>query len=176
MVDRFTQVVSIYGPKLITDFSFPVVGSCGFWGNFGRETGGFTAYQEDGSGSNSGGRSWAQWTGPRRVAFLAFCKAHGLDPKSDAAGYGFLCHELRGPYAGVVAAVKRASTLESAVRTVERLYEGAGVKAMAERVTWGRKALAILHPGHPALITPPAKPPVPRMRRKPIADKHRGHH
>lgn len=170
MADRFTQVVSVYGPKLIAEFSLPVVASCGFWGNFGRETGGFTAYQEGGSGPNSGGRSWGQWTGPRRIAFLAFCKAHGLDPKSDEAGFGFLCHELRGPYARVVVAVKRATTLESAVTIVERLYEGAGVKAMGERVAWGRKALAILHPGHPAAVAAP-KP----ARRKPISDKHRGH-
>jgi len=171
MVDRFVQVVSTYGPRFMAEFGLPVIGSCGFWGNFGRETGGFTAYQEGGSGPNSGGRSWAQWTGARRVAFLSFCKAHGLDPKSDPAGYGFLCHECHGAYAHVIAALKHCSTLEAAITTVERLYEGARVKAMGERIAWGRKAVAILHPGHPASVAPP-----PRARRKPIADKHRGRH
>lgn len=159
MSDRFAQVVTAYGPKLQAEFGLTVIQGCGFWGNFGRETGGFTHYQEIGSGANTGGRSWAQWTASRRVAFLAFCKTHSLDPKSDEAGYGFLCHELHGAYASVIPALKKCTTIKSAVSTVERLYEGAGVKAMADREAWAQKALAILHPA------PPSKP-------KPIADKH----
>lgn len=164
MSDRYTQVVLTYGPRLENDFGFTIIQGCGFWGNFARETGEFQHYQEIGSGPNTGGRSWAQWTGPRRIAFLNHCKAHGLDPKSDEAGYSFLCFELRGAYKSVVAAVKRCTTIESATTTVERLYEGAGVKAMSQRVALARKAYAIRTGGHPP--TPaPAKP-------KPVADKH----
>lgn len=164
MSDRFTQVVETYGPRLEADFGLTVIQACGFWGNFARETGEFRHYQEIGSRANTGGRGWAQWTGPRRVAFLAYCSRNGIDPKTDDASYAYVFVELSGAYKSVVAAVKRCTTIESATTTVERLYEGAGVKAMSQRVALARKAYAIRTGGHTPAPAP-AKP-------KPISDKH----
>ena len=168
MTDRFTQVVSTYGPRLEADFGFTAIQGCGFWGNFARETGEFRHYQEIGSRANTGGRGWAQWTGPRRVAFLAYCTRNGIDPKSDDASYAYVFVELSGAYKNVVAAVKRCTTIESATTTVERLYEGAGVKAMGQRVALAHKAYAIRKADSaPAAAAPsptPAKP-------KPLSDK-----
>ena len=165
MTDRFTQVVNTYGPKLEADFGLTPLQAAGFWGNFARETGEFLHYQEIGSSANTGGRGWAQWTAARRVAFLSYCSRNHLDPKSDDASYAYVFVELSGAYKNVVAAVKRCTTIESATTTVERLYEGAGVKAMSQRVALARKALAIRQAGHTASAAPPAKP-------KPVADKH----
>lgn len=173
MTDRFTQVVSTYGPKFMAEFGLGADQVAGILGNLAHETGQFRFYQEVGSGPNSGGRGWPMFTGPRRVAFLGYCKAHHLDPKSDEASYAYMCVELHGAYRSTILALKRCTSLTSAVTTFERLYEGAGVKAMGSRLGYARQALAILHPGHPAAVAPA---PRPAARRKPIADKHRGHH
>lgn len=179
MTDKFSQVVSDYGHKLMSEFGLSDVQSCGCWGNFGHESSGFRAFQQVGSGANGGGRGWAQWTGPRRVSFIAWCKAHGLDPRSDAANYGYFCFELHGHYANVVTALRRCTTLASAVSTFERLYEAAGIKAMGSREAWGRRALAILSPGHPAAAEPARKARKPRaagLGKKARARRAASHH
>jgi hypothetical protein len=155
MADRFSQVVSAYGPRLEKEFGFTVVQASGFWGNFARETGEFKHYQEIGSTANTGGRGWAQWTGPRRVAFLGYCAAHKIDPKADESSFSYVLVELHGAYKSVVTAVKKCKTIENATTTVEKLYEGAGVKAMSQRVALAHKAYTI-RTGAPA--TPAPKP------------------
>lgn len=175
MSDMFTQVVSTFGRKFASEFGLTDVQSCGPWGSFGHETGGFKFFQEVGSRSNTGGRGWGQWTGPRRIAFLAWCKSHGLDPQSNAANYGYLCFELHGSYAHVIVALKRCQTLEAAVSTFERLYEGARIKAIASRAAWGRKALAILSPGHPATAAPPVKTRAPMAKKASPRARHHWH-
>jgi hypothetical protein len=154
MSDRFTQVVSTYGPKFMAEFGLDATQAAGILGNLAHETGKFRFYQEVGSGPNSGGRGWPQFTGPRRVAFLNHRKAHHLDPKSDEASYAYMCVELHGAYRSTILALKRCTSLTSAVTTFERLYEGAGVKAMGSRLGYARQALTILHPGHPASVAP----------------------
>jgi hypothetical protein len=125
------------------EFGFTTIQASGFWGNFARETGEFQHYQEIGSRANTGGRGWAQWTRERRVAFLGYCAAHKIDPKADASSYAYVLVELHGAYKSVVTAVKKCKTIESAVGVVEKLYEGAGVKAMKDREALGHKAYEI---------------------------------
>ena len=170
MTAKFVQVVSTYGPMLEKEFGFTTIQASGVWGNFARETGEFLHYQEIGSRANTGGRGWAQWTGPRRVAFLGYCAAHKLDPKADASSYAYVLVELHGAYKSVVTAVKKCKTIESATTTVEKLYEGAGVKAMGQRVVLAHKAYAIRTGSS---IAPAAKVAVPKAApKKAVAKAH----
>jgi hypothetical protein len=106
-------------------------------GNFGRETGGFAALlQGDGDG-----HGWAQWSGARRDKFLSFCLAQKRDWRSDDANLGFLLTELSGPYAGVITGLRAQKDVEDATAWFMRRYEAPGVPALAERISWARKAL-----------------------------------
>lgn len=173
MSDRFTQVVTTFVPRLCHDVGFTVEQACGVIGaNGGWESGLFTRYQEMGSGKNSGGRGWMQWTGPRRIAFLSYCKVHGYNPTTDEASYNYLLMELHGVYASVAAAVKRCRTMAEAAEVFERRYEAAGKPCMSRRIALGRRAVAIMHPGHSEAAAPVA----PRVVRKPLADKRRVGH
>lgn len=144
--DLFAAKVMVWGPRLAKDLGLTDIQACGPFGNFGRETGGFRLLQEVAptvKGSR-GGWGWAQWTGPRRRAFEAWAKANKFGLATDEANYGFLLHELKTNYAAALSALKRTKTIEEAVRVFEVHYEGAGVKAMAERVRWAKAALVAI--------------------------------
>lgn len=162
MSDRFTQVIGSYGPRIEREFGLTPEQAAGLLGNIAWESGQFRFYQEVGSGPNSGGRGWAQWSGARRVSFLAYCKVHGFAPTSDEASYNYLCMELHGTYRSVIAALKRCGSVDSATTTFERRYEAAGKPALSGRIGLARKALSILHPGHPAAAEPARKARKPR--------------
>ena len=171
MTALFVSKVSVFGPRLMHDVGLSDLDAAAVFGNVGHECSGFTAYHEGGQPSRRGGVSWCQWTSDRRRLFEAWCHKHGLALTSDAAGYGFLVHELTGSEIAAVSAMKHRGTLEEKVAAFEAEFERARIKAISRRVSWARIALSALHPGHPASVAPP-----PRARRKPIADKHRGHH
>jgi len=158
--------------NLQRDFGITREQAAGIVGNLGHESGGFRHFQELGSGPNTGGRGWAQWTGPRRVAFLRWSRAHGLDPRSNEANYGFLRHELQTTEARSLAAVRRAGTAREATYAFERTFERAGVKAYSSRLRYTARALAAgpvrapvnlraqetVAPGSPRLKTPEPEP------------------
>ncbi len=122
-------------------------------GNFGRETTGLTKLREMmGRGKSyrempagKGGYGWAQWTGIRARSFLSLAKGMGLDWHSDEANFANLSNDLSGPYHKTVEALRRTHTLGGAVRSFERTFERAGVKAMRSRLEWAKKALKALH-------------------------------
>lgn len=81
---------------LMRDYGLNKEYAAGIVGNLDYESGGFQHMQEIEplvKGSR-GGWGYAQWTGPRRVAFEKFAEENGLDPASYEANYGFLKHEL----------------------------------------------------------------------------------
>ena len=125
---------------LIHDFGLDEVQAAGILGNLGHECGGFTIMQELHPVSGRGGYGWAQWTGPRRVAFEAWCGQHSLSPNSDAANYGYLKYELQGEYRSTIIALKQTNTIEAAVSVFEQDYERAGVVALTSRCSWAQKA------------------------------------
>jgi hypothetical protein len=172
MTDTFTQLVSTYGPRLMSEFGLTAEQAAGAWGNIGHESGGGIHLKELGKRSG-GGRGLCQWTGSRRRSFEAWCHTHGVSPADLAGNYGYLIFELHGTYRGTIAALKQCRTLDSAVISFEKTFEAAGIKNYGSRCAWARRALAILHPGHPAAVEPAPRPSV---RRRPVADKHRGHH
>jgi hypothetical protein len=135
---------------LMADFGLTDVQAAGIVGNLGHECAGFTLMQEQRPASGAGGYGWAQWTGPRRVAFMAWCAAHKLTPESDAGNYGFLRHELQTTEARAITAVKQAATLYSAMLAFETAFERAGVKRYDSRLKYAERALAAYRAAVPA--------------------------
>lgn len=112
-------------------------------GNLGHESGGLATLQETSPTvkGSKGGYGWAQWTGPRRRAFEAWCKANKLNPASDDANLGFHLVELHGAYGSTIAKVHAAKGLEAKVKAFELSYEGAGIKHYDRRNQWAHIAL-----------------------------------
>lgn len=170
MNESWAAICAYIGPRLMHDFGLNSAQAAGILGNIGRESGGGRQLRERGGGS---GRGLCQWTGPRARSFEAWCAHHGVSSASLDGNYGYLKFELSGAYAPCVAKLKRCGTLESAVSSFCTSFEKPSIPAMSDRVHWGRSALAAFSPSHPAVVAPA---PRPTARRKPIADKHRGHH
>jgi hypothetical protein len=63
-------------------------------GVMGYESGNFTTMQEGNQPAGRGGWGYAQWTGPRRKAFMAWAQANGKDPRSQEANEGFFKYEV----------------------------------------------------------------------------------
>lgn len=138
-----------FGPKapvimqrLMDEHGLTKEQAAGVLGNLGHESGGFAYFQEIDPVRGKGGLGWAQWTGPRRVAFLKWAEANNLDPRSDEANYGFLSHELKGEFAPALAEVKKARSADEAMLAFERTYEKSGVKAYGSRRRYSQAALA----------------------------------
>lgn len=114
-------------------------------GNLGHESGGFTSMQEirPTVAGSRGGYGWAQWTGPRRRAFEAWCKQEGLSPADDEANYRYLVVELRGPEKKAIGKLAAAKSLADKVKAFELAFEraGANTKHYASRNRWAAIAL-----------------------------------
>jgi len=134
--------------QLAADFNITLEQAAGIVGNVGFESGHFTKLHEIGQPEGRGGYGWGQWTSSRRVSFLAWCDKHGLDWKSDAANYGYLCEELDGPYNATLDALDDCDTVEKAVMSVGQTYERPGgttpdhLPGYSERVRCARIAMA----------------------------------
>jgi hypothetical protein len=129
------------------DFSLSLDDAAAILGNLGHECGGFALMQEQKptvKGSR-GGYGWAQWTGPRRRAFEAYCERNNLPPDSDRANYGWLFVELSTSEAGALPALKRAGLLAEKVKAFEQHFERAGVKHYPSRNQWAARALDAYH-------------------------------
>lgn len=170
MNESWAAICAYIGPRLMHDFGLNSIQAAGVLANIGRESGGGRWLSQRGGGS---GRGLCQWTGPRARSFEAWCAHHGVSSGSLEGNYGYLKFELSGAYAACIAKLKRCATLESSTSSFCFSFEKPGIPALSDRVHWGRSALAAFSPGHPAAVAPA---PRPAARRKPIADKHRGHH
>jgi hypothetical protein len=150
---------------LMRDFQLDVPSAAAIVGNFGHETGGFTKLQEikPTVAGSRGGYGWAQWTGPRRRSYEAWCSKRMLDPSTYDANYSFCKYELDNDYAAAIKRVRAPGSLKDKVIAFEVAYEGAGVKSYDSRLKWAERAYKAfgalpLPPDVPAPIKPPAKP------------------
>lgn len=174
--ENFTSKVVPYMTRLMRRFAMTADDAAAVFGNLGYESLGFTAMQEikPTVPGSAGGYGWAQWTGPRRRAFEAFCKAQGLKPSDDEANYRFLEHELDGVEHSAVVMTKAAVGLDAKVKAFERGYERAGVKAYAGRINWAGIAKDAWNKGQtvPPKPAPAEQPPVvvPTTDEKPAAN------
>lgn len=107
---------------LQTDLDLTEVQAAGLVGNLARETGNFRYLQELNPlvRGSRGGLGYAQWTGPRRDAFVDY--ADGGDLMSYDVNYGFLRHELEGDYAHVLERLRDAVDEAAAATVVMRGY------------------------------------------------------
>jgi len=124
-IAAFAQPISV-PERLIgdlqTDLDLTEVQAAGVAGNLARETGNFRYLQELNpliKGSR-GGLGYAQWTGPRRDAFVDY--ANGRDLMSYEVNYGFLRHELEGDYLHVLERLRETETEEDAANVTMRGY------------------------------------------------------
>ncbi len=117
-------------------FGFTDEQVAGIIGNLAHESGGFEYFQEINPlvPGSRGGYGYAQWTGPRRVAFERFAADLGDHRTSYAANWGFLRHELQTNHANAVAAVKRTRTVRGAVLAFENTFLIAGIKHWGSRI------------------------------------------
>lgn len=167
----FREKCREFMPKLMADFDLTVEDAAAIFGNLGHESGGFRTLQEKKPmiPGSRGGYGWAQWTGPRRRKYEAYCARNKLDPASDKANYGYLFVELRGAEKAAIASVRRAKGLRRKVEAFELAFERAGVKHYDSRETWARVALAAAQeaklperqPDDPGPETPATEAPKP---------------
>lgn len=162
--------------NLMADFpGLTIEDAAAILGNLGHECAGFTKLQEikpTVKGSR-GGYGWAQWTGPRREAYEAYCARNGKDPASDEANYAYLFLELKGiegTGGGTLPKVRQAVGLEAKVKAFELAFLRAGAKNYPSRVKWAERAMdaygaavPVSEPVEPVSPVPaapvPAEPP-----------------
>ena len=150
----WNQKVPTIMTNLMRDFDLTKEQAAGIVGNLGHECGGLTEMQEKNPvGGGRGGLGWAQWTGPRRIQYEAYCRANGLDTYSDAANYGFLKQELNGEYRSAIRDVKATSTTEGSMRAFEKRYEAAGIKHYESRQQYADSALKVFGSGSSSTST-----------------------
>lgn len=168
---HFRATAPAYMRRLLSDFpALDAQGAAAIFGNLGHESAGLATLQEitPTVKGSKGGYGWAQWTGPRRRAYEAYCKRNGKDPASDEANYAYLFVELKGiegTEAGAIARVVSASGLQAKVEAFEKAFFRAGVKHYDSRLQWARIAVdafrATAEEPDPAPIPPPPDIPAP---------------
>lgn len=167
----FTQKAPSIMRKLMDDFLLSVMDAAAIVGNLGHESGGFKFLQEKKPlvPGSAGGYGWAQWTGPRRRLYEAYCARNKLDPASDKANYGYLFVELSGSEKAAIPAVKAAKDLRAKVIAFEAKFERAGIKHYESRLKYAEQALKAFEgapdvqlPGKPTPTQP--APTAPRSK------------
>ncbi len=132
--------------QLIRDFAITPEDAAAILGNLGHESAGLATLQEikPTVAGSRGGYGWAQWTGPRRRAYEAYCKRTGKNPASDDANYAYLFVELRGIEGSEKAAIgklTKAVGLDAKVEAFEKAFLRAGVKHYPSRKQWAAIAM-----------------------------------
>lgn len=133
--------------QLMGDFPISAEDAAAIVGNLGHECAGFTLLQETKPvvAGSRGGYGWAQWTGPRRRAYEAYCARTGKDPASDEANYAYLWIELKGIEGSEGKAIEKtraAKGLDAKVEAFELAFLRAGVKHYPSRKKYARIAWA----------------------------------
>lgn len=144
--------------RLVEDFSFTDPDDpAAIVGNLAHECSGFNVLQEIKpmvKGSR-GGYGWAQWTGPRRLQYEAWCARKGWKGHEFEANYSFLYRELIGPEAHAITALKAAYGLEGKTQAFMMGYLRPGIPHLDSRIRWAKEARALLADGNfPSSATP----------------------
>lgn len=119
---NFERIAPILVGDLVKSLDLTPEQAAGIVGNLAAESG-LQAIQEKNPISGRGGFGYAQWTGPRRVAFEKWCKEQGLKPDTYAANYGFLVEELKTTQKNSLEQVKKTKTAKAAAETFGYHFE-----------------------------------------------------
>jgi Phage tail lysozyme len=147
--DFSTTAASVI-PRLSQDLGITPQQAAGIVGQLGHESEGLKAINERRPTvpGSRGGFGWAQWTGPRRVAFERWAKGKGLSVTDPEANYGFLLHELKEtPEGRVLARLRQAPDAITAGRVFTKGFLRPGVVNQASRDAWTNRALETLGGG-----------------------------
>lgn len=113
--------------------------------NCAYESANFTQLHELGKPETEGGIGISMWTGPRRHKYELFCHENGgLNPLTYVAGVHYLMHELAVDYTRQLAELRQVSGLMNKVVKWEKLYEAAGVPALAARYARAQTVAKVL--------------------------------
>jgi hypothetical protein len=126
--------------RLMADLGITREQAAGIVGNLGQESG-LQAINEIKPVCGRGGFGWAQWTGPRRLAFEQWASSRNLQVTDPEANYGYLLHELNGPERAALDALRQTTTVEEATQVFEERFERAGVVSMGKRVQFANLAM-----------------------------------
>ena len=147
---------------LMRDFGISDLSAAAIVGNLGHESNGFSSLQEINPTvrGSRGGYGYAQWTGPRRREFEAYCERNNLNPAGQKANYGFLFIELNTSEKRAIAAVTKAYGLDAKVEAFEKSFLRAGIKHYPSRKEWALRALVAYQKAGkaPPVPTPPDVP------------------
>lgn len=143
----FSQQSPIVMNRLMKDFNLTKEQAAGIVGNLGHESSGLQAgIQEKRPISGRGGLGWAQWTGPRRVAFERFLEETGQSANDPEANYAFLRKELQTTENRALNNLRKAQTVEEATHVFDRDYERSGIKHMGSRLNYARQSMGLYNP------------------------------
>lgn len=148
--------------RLMTDLRLTAEQAAGLVGNWGYESRGFTALQEEKPmiAGSRGGAGWGMWTASRRLAFEDYARKRSLSINSDEANYGFAVAELKSTQANFLSRLRNATTLAEACRCGHEFYERSSdvidgsFRSGPERLKWAQRALA----GAQGIIAAPNAP------------------
>lgn len=149
-------------------FALTLTQAAGIVGNLGYESVGLAILQEikPAKPGSKGGYGWAQWTGPRRDAFMEWCVANRLGASSDQANYGYLCQEFQTTQSHSIKQLKLTTDLTAAIFTFGYFFERPGGTTASHlpgyegRLSYAQRALSGAHdifmPPRPIKIAAPA--------------------
>lgn len=162
---KFTDTVTKFNSRLMTDLGISPEQAAGIWGNIGGETGGLTLLQETNPvvQGSAGGWGWLQWTGPRRRAMLKWCTDHNMDPSSDEANYQYLVYETVMLENKSLMQLRKTHTVAAATETFMLLNLRPGTPHLDARQRWAEKAYDP-KTKPPVAVPEPVKPVAPEPR------------
>lgn len=137
--------------SLMTDLGISKEAAAGIMSNLWAESGVRGINEKNPAEGTRGGFGWAQWTGPRRVAFEAYADARKLDYASDEANYGFLVHELKTKYPRVLQQLQAGKITPYEAANVFFQYESGGDPGLEKN-----RAGHVVNADQIAGFTPPA--------------------
>lgn len=159
MASAFDNLAPRMVADLMRELNITAEQGAGIVGNGGAESG-LLAIQEKKPSSGRGGFGYFQWTGPRRVAFEAWCKAQGLKETSYEANVGFLIHELKTSQRKALDHLRLTKTAKAAAETFGYHFEKfAGFEKIegnpnyATRTKLAERALALYRASLPPIET-----------------------
>jgi Phage tail lysozyme len=125
----FRQKAPAIMRNLIRDLGLTDIQAAGILGNIGWECGGFRLLQEQHPiMGGHGGLGWCQWTASRRHDFERWLAQKNADFRDDDANYDFLLFELNGSQKASVAALRQATSVETATRGFMNTFERPAAK------------------------------------------------
>lgn len=142
---KFQELAPAIMGRLMDDFDLTHEDASAVVGNLAHECDGFDTLQEVKPlvAGSRGGYGWAQWTGPRRRAYEAWCKRKGYKGDEFEANYSFLFRELIGSEGRALPAVKRAVGLAEKTEVFMETFLRPGIPHLQSRIYYAKKALAM---------------------------------